>query len=249
MAIRNREQFQKVVDGVARELATSIHRPDASFVRTPLMYPSGATVVVKVDGGPDKYFVSDYGLGYEESEMMGAAGIFSRYARTVADQAGVGFDQHSFFVIEVSADQLVGAVATIANCSQEAVTISYYKFLERKTAAESVNLYEKLVGIFPRGSVAKNADIFGASHTPYNVAAIVKLERTIAVFDTAVPHHTSVSSVVMKFHDLARLEQPPKRIAVVRKKGPFKTYLGVLTQAGNVIETDVPDETYRKLAA
>lgn len=213
------------------------------------MYPSGGMVLVKIEGGPENYFVSDYGMGYEESEMMGASGLFSRHAKAIADQAGVGFDQHSFFVIEVPKDRLVGAVATIANCSQEAVTIAYYKLLEQKAKAESVNLFERLVKIFPQNSVSKDVQIFGSSQTPHTVDAIVKLEKSVAVFDVAVPFPTSISSVVMKFHDIARLEKPPQRIVVVRKKEPFKTYLGVLSQAGSVIETSVSDDIYRKVAA
>lgn len=249
MAHRNTEHFQAVVDAVARELASTIHRGDASFIRTPLLYPSGSTVVIKIDGGPETYFVSDYGMGQDEAEQMGFSNIFSRLARSVAEQAGVGFDQHSFFVIEVPKDQLVGAVSTIANCSQEAVTVAYYKSLEKKAAAESVNLYDKLVRIFPQNAVSKDAEIVGSSQTPYSVDAIVKIGSSMTVFDIAVPFHASVSSVFMKYQDLARLDLPPKRVIVVRKKEPFKTYLGVLSQAGNVIETNVPDSTYQRLAA
>jgi hypothetical protein len=70
-----------------------------------------------------------------------------------------------------------------------------------------------------------------------------------AIFEPVSKYHTSVFAVTTKFHDIALNDNPPNRIAVVKKKVEMDTYLAILSQAGSVIETDGPDESYRKILA
>lgn len=87
-------------------------------VATDADYPNGTSVVVRVLDGYPNFLVSDMGLGYEEAEMMGASSIYMRNARSIAEAAGVRFDNQAFFVLEASREQLAGAIVTIANRSQ-----------------------------------------------------------------------------------------------------------------------------------
>lgn len=247
-AFQATNEFTRLVDSVAAQLATTAHRSDGSYVSTPLLYPSGASVVVRVSPDAGKaYFVSDFGAGYMEADLMGATPTYTRHARSIAEHAGVSFDQHAFFAVHVSEDRLPGAVATIANCSLEAVALTAFKLSERRALEDSNLLYERLVSIFDRKRVEKDADILGASQTPWRVAAIVKGAGRPTIFEAVTKNHISVVNAATKLNDIARLEFPPHRVAVVRGKKQFGTYLGILSQAADVVDIGVPDETYRKL--
>lgn len=131
--IRNdSDAFRKAVDEVARNLVTTEHRNGTSFIRVPLTFPSGSGMVVRVmDAYPD-FFVTDFGNGYEEAEMMGGSSIYARYAPHVASRAGIGFEQHSFFVLKATQEQLAGAIVTVANCALESVIHTTFKLQERR---------------------------------------------------------------------------------------------------------------------
>ena len=50
------------------------------------------------------------------------------------------------------------------------------------------------------------------------------------------------------FHDIALLERPPARIAVVRRKDAFGDLLPVVAQAAKVVQEDASDATFERLA-
>jgi hypothetical protein len=241
-------RFRSTIEAVVMELVHAEFRGGNVFIRTPVLYPSGATVVVRVDDAGKTFFVTDMGAGYQEADMMGASLIYARHARAIAESAGIRFDNEAFFVIEASREQLPGAIATVANCSQEAVGLAAYKLSERRASDVAELLYDRLVRIFTLPKVAKNASIIGASNTEYNVAALVTLDKRPAVFEAVANHPASIVFANSKFHDFALLERPPVSIAVVRKKKELGTYHNLLAQVAHVIETDVSDERISKIA-
>jgi hypothetical protein len=91
------EKFDILIDNVAREIVGTEHGVGGSFIRMPLLYPSGSTVVVRVEHTIDRYFVSDWGLGHEESELYAAGHFYRRQAKSIAERAGIGFDNQAFF--------------------------------------------------------------------------------------------------------------------------------------------------------
>ncbi len=242
--------FKRMIGGIAQQLVHAEHGVGNSVIRLPLLYPSGANVVVRVEGAEDRYFVSDSGFGYHEADLMGATLIYARHGKSIADNAGVRFDNQAFFVIEASRDQLPGAVVTIANCSQEAATLSAYKLAERKSVDEGDALYERLITVFPRQDVVKHAEIIGSSETKWPVAALVTVPSFSqkSIFEPVTKFHASVVNAAAKFHDISRLENAPARIVVIRKKAEFGPWLGLLSQAASVIDAEVPNATLRKLA-
>ncbi|MGD0187013.1 MAG: hypothetical protein ABSC25_17425 [Roseiarcus sp.] len=123
MEAETKESFRKLIEDVGRQLVTIDHGAAGSFVKLPLLYPSGANVVVRVEGGADRFFVSDAGFGYQEADMMGASLIYCRHGHAIAASAGIKFDNQSFFLIEASRDQIPGAVVTVGNCSLEATAL------------------------------------------------------------------------------------------------------------------------------
>jgi hypothetical protein len=214
------------------------------------MYPSGSMAVVRVDvQGPDRHFVTDMGSGYLEAEMMGTSLIYARNAAPIAEHAGIRFDHHSFSIVGVSRDQLAGAIIVVANASHQAVALTAYKQSERKIAEDEERLYERLVKVFTQPRVSRHAAMVGASNTSWRVSNVVQLGNKTTVFEPVSRHPNSITTATAKFHDFARLDHPPNRVAVVESKEALGTYLGVLAQAANVITRDVPDKTLERLAA
>jgi hypothetical protein len=243
-------KFSELIENVAQQIVATVHDHKGSFIRTPLLYPGGATVVVRIEPGDNKYLVSDWGLGYQEADLVGASLLYPRHARAIAENAGVRFDNQAFFILEATRDQLAGAVVTIANCSQEATMRAADALAEKTFEDSKERLYERLVAVFKKPAVSKNAQIVGSSSTKWSVAAFVRIshgERG-SIFEPVTKHHSSVAHAAMKFHDIALLENAPRRIAVVNKKVDFGTYLGVLSQSANVVDEDISNEALIQLS-
>ncbi|WP_299720065.1 hypothetical protein [uncultured Tateyamaria sp.] len=238
------EGFQDVVRSAAAQLVSCDLIAGAHYVRTPLMYASGGYVVVRVESAGGDYLVSDFGAGHEEASLMGGSRIYMKVARDVAEANGVGFDNYSLFVLKVSREQLPGAIATIANSSQEAVNITSLKVSEAKARDNNSLLYDRLAGVFGRDSIAKDAHIVGASNTEWHVASLVTIQRRQVVFEAVSKHPNSVVHAAAKFGDIARINRAPGRVAVVNSKKALGTYLGVLSHNASVIERQVDDRVY-----
>ena len=241
-------QFQALIEDVAQKIVATSHDRDGSFITTPLLYPSGSTVVVRVYGTGPRYFIIDLGVGHDEAEMMGAEGIYMRHARSIAQAAGARFDNQAFFVLEATEPQLPGAVVTVANCSQEAVNFTLYRQSEQREPASADLFIERLTKIFEQKIITIDADVIGASQTKWKVAALVRAAQRPTIFEPVNKHPTSIVYAATKFHDIARLEMAPDRVAIVNSRQDLGTYLGVLSQAADVIEDSSPDQTIRELA-
>jgi hypothetical protein len=239
-----------LMESVASQLVSIEHRSDGAFVSTALMYPSGSLAVVRVDVlGYDRHFVTDMGAGFLEAEMMGASLIYARCARPLAEDAGIHFDRHALSLVDVSRAQLPGAIINVANVSLQATARTAYKQSEKKIIEDAEILYDRLVKVFTVARVDRDVPIIGASNTSWHVANVVRIERKTTIFEPVSKHPNSVTTATAKFHDLARLDDPPNRVAVVSSKDSLGTYLAVLAQAADVITRDVPDKTFQRLAA
>ena len=126
--------LKTIADAVAHALVDTSVEGGSAFISTPLLYPRGSHVVVRMDGAGDRWFVSDDGYGHLEAEMMGGLTTFRRLAKPLADRAGVQFDERCFFVLEVERDALPGAVITISNVSKQAVERTAFAVEERRVA-------------------------------------------------------------------------------------------------------------------
>ncbi|MGH7073514.1 MAG: hypothetical protein ACREFD_04850 [Stellaceae bacterium] len=238
-------------DEIARNLAASKADMGSVFITTPLLYPSGSSVVVRIEGSRDKFFVTDFGAGYAESQMMNASHGYSMVANNLARGTGVRFDSRSFFVAEAMRNDLIPIVGATANLSQRAVIETAFQHEERRVDRERAILLERLDHAFGRQRVERDIEIRGASTVEWPVIArIVSCERRATVFDIAKRHKNSIASVVAKFHDLARLEIPPCRVVAVNSVIEMGNFVGLLSQAANVIELpNATDEVLLKLAA
>lgn len=257
MADFEESRFRELVDHVAREIVATEHHIGGSFIRTPLIYPSGALVVVRIQRGDNKYFVSDWGLGYQETDLYGAGSFYVRHAKPIAEKAGVGFDNQAFFIMEATREQLAGAVVTIGNCSQEAAIRAADALAEKTFEDSKERLYERLVSVFAREIgptkkvVSRNIKVIGHSSTEWAISTLVKLpgREKSTIFEPVTNHHNSIATAAMKFHDIALLgKSAPGRVAMVHRKKDFGTLLGVLSQSANVIDDDVADSTIVRLS-
>lgn len=243
------EVFRKLVDDVAQQIVATEHRTGGSFIRTPLLYPSGSNVVVRIEQGANRFFVSDFGLGFQEAELMGAGLMYARNANPIAEAAGVRFDNQAFFVLEASKEQLPGAAVTIANCSLEATMRAADALAEKTFEDSKARLYERLVKVFSPKVVTKNAEVVGASNQKWKMAAVVTLpESRSIVFEPVTKHPNSVASATMKFGDIALREGAPGRVAVIHKRAEFGPLLTVLSRSASIIEDDSPNERILQLA-
>ena len=243
------DDFRSLTEAVAKQLVSVEYVRGSSVVSVPLLYPSGAGAVVKISQHGDRYFVSDLGYGYQEAEMLGALKSYSTHARGLADHYGVSFDNQAFFVAESGRDSLKAVVTIIANCSVEAASIAALKAAERKYADDTDILYERLIRVFPREKVAKNVHFVGSSSHDWPISALVSSGAVPTIFEPVTNHHASVVNASAKFHDLARLETPPHRVAVVKKLAEMDSYLNLLAQSATVISYDADNNSLIRLAA
>jgi hypothetical protein len=247
VAVREGEVFQEVVKSAVAQLVAHECIAGASYVTTPLLYASGGYVVVRIEPSSEQFFVSDFGAGHEEAVLMNGEHTYRNVARAVAEANGVGFDNFSFFVLKVSRDQLPGAIAAIANCSQEAVNVTAMKVSERRQRDDNAILFERLASVFGNKSIARDAHVIGASNTEWHVSSLVTVEKKSIAFEAVSKHPTSIVHAAAKFSDIARISGAPSRVAVVANKKALGTYLGVLTHNASVVEHTSKDDVFRRL--
>lgn len=238
-------EFRATVDKVAQQLAVAEHRDGWSFIKTPLLYPGGTSVVIRVSDSHPEFVVSDFGLGNDEAEQMGALPNYASQARQVAKDAGIGFDTQAFFVVRATRDQLAGAIVTVANCSKDAVTLAWLKASQKRRADEVDALYQRLTAVF-HDRVARNVQVTGASEA-WDVAAVVRGAHRSTVFEPVSSQAGSVFKVHGKFSDIKRVTAPPRLVAVVHKKVEVP-HFGLLANVGDVIERDAPAASIASLA-
>ena len=240
-------KFQDVVQAAASRLVSCRGVGESSYVTTPLIYPSGSYIVVRVDRHGNDFFVTDFGMGFEEASECGAERTFRKISKSVAERIGVQFDGHTFFEVEVTEGQLSGAISAIANASLEAVTLTYMKTADQAHRDENAMLHDRLVSLFTAKFVARDVEILGGSNTKWHVSSLVSIEGTMTAFEAVSKHHISVVSTAAKFGDIARSDPAPARVAVVNSKQALGTWLGVLTPTASVVENTSPDSIIRRI--
>lgn len=245
--VRDSDRFQEVVRTAAAQLVSHEVIEGAHYITTPLMYASGGYVVVRVEQTSGDYFVSDFGAGREEAQLINGERIYAHVAKEIAAANGIGFDSYSFFVVQVSSDRLPGAIAAVANASQEAVNITALRVSETKHRDDNAVLYERLASVFGRNSVARDASVIGASNTEWHVTSLVSTGRKHVAFEAVSKHPNSVVHAAAKFSDIARMDLAPGRVAVVANKKALGTYLGVLSHNASVIERAAESRVYQRV--
>lgn len=239
----------ELAEQVARGLSKASVLDSRAFIRTAVLFPSGSAVVVAIEAeGGDRYRVSDLGQGDDEADLLGIAATYRNQAREVAELSGLVFDNGAFVLTRASAGQLVGATMAIANAANRALDRAMQRAEQRQHRTAADRLVDRLARLFTPAAVARDAEVRGASTHPWTFDALVQTDGRRAVFDVVTPHPASVAFATTKFHDLARLENAPVRIAVVHRKASLREFLTVVSQAAKVIEDEAGDRTYLRAA-
>lgn len=242
------QAFQKAVDAAVMELVQREHFADRSIIKMPLFFPTGTGVTVEIFPQGRTVIISDNGVAFYEVQSCGADEYFNRSARAIAREAGIEFDERAFSIRDVPWDQIAGAATVVAESAFLVSLACVRKLDERKDEEDVERLYERLVTIYTAERIAKRAPFKGDSQHEWRVDNIVQSNGHYAIFEHVRPQHNSVTSVAAKFHDIARLEKPPARVSVVESKKEMGDFLGVLSQASNVIEINAPNGVYSKAA-
>lgn len=242
------------LEQIAADIASGLTKADLmqgrAFIRTPVLLPSGSTVVVVIqDLGGGRYHLSDLGQGWEEAEQIGMVRTYQRQAEAVAVLSGIAFTGRAFVLTDASRRQLIGGTMTVANAVARAAERTVLRAEQRPQDGSVERLVSRLGHLFPNAQVAREVDIRGASEHAWHFAAVVTAEGRRAVFDIVTPHATSVAFASAKFHDIAALDTPPARAAVIRQKAAFGDLLSVIAQAANVVEHDAPDRSFKRAVA
>lgn len=233
-------------EAVARQIVGVENGPRRSVIWTPMAFPSGALVGVRLTNGGSTYSISDMAAGYEEARAIRAHRAFAHNAPLVAKSAGVGFSDRTFFLRDLTQNQLAGAVIALANSSHTAATLCSFK----QAALDAKEAEERLIARLGRlfGRVEAHKLIVGASGTEWDVDAVVSLGEQTVLFESVGASKQSIYATVAKYHDIARLPKAPTRIASVSDRRALGSMLGVLSQAATVIEDGTPDSTVLQFA-
>lgn len=214
----------------------------------PILYPDGSSVTVRIDPLAKGIRVSDNGFAYREIEALGAERSFAKTANNIVEEIGVFTDKKAVYV-EATAETLLRAIVDVASASWQIAAKVVKRVSEREEAEIEEQLTERLVSIFGFDHVNPDKKLTGASSNEWEVSAVVSLNSHVAAFQAVGDSPVSIYKTSTAFHDLGSLERPPILISVVRSKKALGARLGLLSQAGRVIEEQQPDDVFRRAVA
>lgn len=240
-------QLASVAKEIASSLAFAQERGGEQQIVTPLLYPGGARVVLRVQMTPDGYFLSDYGAGKREAELMGDLRIYTRVAKEQAARHGVNFDSDMIFDIEVPRAALVTACIAVANASKTAVDETAEALSQEKAERQKEKLWKKLHGAYPKEKIGENVVFDGHSDT-WTFDAIVEADRPI-LFQTVSSHANSANSAIVRFLDVRSLgAERTTRIAVPTTEQAVP-HESVLATTSRIVRITQPIDVFARLAA
>lgn len=233
------------------KLVTSRDSQEGTIVSLPSIYTSGAPVQVRVSIDGDQFFVNDMGLARNEAELMGAtARLFANQARDVANDYGILFDNHSFFAVHVSNEQLAAAIRVVGAASLKAVVATENKITEQNDSSERQEFVYQVEEAFGREKVSTDIEYSGSSTHSWRFAAKVDISTKTLLFDTVAQAPASIYSAHAKFSDIRYLERPPKGVIGIPSKNLLKPdYRNLLQQVANVVQMDAGVKVLKGLAA
>jgi len=152
---------------VAAGLASAEFWQGRAYIRTPVLLPTGSTVVVVLEeAGPGTWHLSDLGQGLELATDLGIERTWRQQAAALAAASGIAFERDTFFVQNLRRDQLTSAIAFIADAVAKSLDRARIAAADRRVNADIERLAIRLGRIFEPKNVKKNADLQGASTHP-----------------------------------------------------------------------------------
>lgn len=241
------QSFTECLDAAIRKLTTMEHFGAGSIVSMPVLYPSGASVVLEISQQAGAVFVSDRGGGYQEAEFIGAIRQYHREAERMAMEAGILFDGRDMFVSGVPIDRIDGAMTVVAAASAHAAGVVATKVAERRERYAKEAMFEKLEDVFGASSFERDFEFIGASNHKWRVDAFIAGYERQIVFNSVINKYNSATGTAAKFYDLGRLEMAPRRIAVVASLAGFSDWYGLVSGTSDaVLELASANDQYRR---
>jgi hypothetical protein len=107
------------LDEIASEISRGLANAEVfgcrAYIRTPILLPSGASVVVVVEQeGVDRFRITDLGQGHDEAETLGFGRIYRRQAEDIASLQGLTADQGALSLRDLGREELTGATMALA---------------------------------------------------------------------------------------------------------------------------------------
>ena len=165
MISKERPRLAEIAEEVADKLIAVHEYRDSAYLRLPVLYPSGSTVVLRLSrertmtAEPQRFTITDFAAGYDEADMMGTATVFIRHATEIAEREGISWVDHAIVADGLTKEQLFGAAIAVATCSRDAAVVAAERADEGKQTSERDILYRRLTSIFTPSQVHRDVEV------------------------------------------------------------------------------------------
>lgn len=238
--------MQSLVDEVAKELVITGVDHGEGLIALPQTYPGGASVVVRVRGHDNEFFVSDQGNGYMEAELLGGATVFARLAPQIAQFHGVEYDGSCFFTTRVTREWLANAVLFVGSASRKTVEQTAQKLGEERDH-DLTEVFRATVREFFGAQARFDYEMRGHSLKNWRFDAAIIRGGSPSLIELVSPSHVSINSAFVKFTDIARLDSPVHRTVMLTN--PDRTNQADKVLLGEAADVVVPFERTREAFA
>ncbi len=248
-SLRNTDQMRDLLDEVARSLVITDVENGLGMLALPQVYPGGDAVVVYIQASDREFLVHDRGAGMMAAEHLGGSATYTRLAPRLAAMHGVEFDGHMMFCARVDRQWLANTIIFVGTASRRAVEMTAERVAEEREQSVRQEFKDRVGLVFPK-KVAFDVEITGRSSRTRAFAALVNGPHGPALFDVVTPHHVSINGAIVKFQDVAQLEQSPKRVGVLSARAKTDSAdVSLLSQwTTSIVGLDASEEILRKAA-
>lgn len=245
--MHNQSDVDAAVRRAVQELASTRQWGSANFVSLPMFGPDGSPVTVRVTGDTAGFRVDDAGLTYRDLKRLGLERGFSKAGSRIGERLEVTVADQMVSTA-ASADDLARAISDVGLTTWQILEHVYSRLGDVDEDELEEGLRERLAQL-PNARLDESKAIAGGSTTVWQVSAIVHFGGRDAVFQAVGDHAQSIYRASAAFHDLAQLPDPPRLVSVVKSKAALGPRLGILSQAGRVIEQGQDNAVYMRAAA
>jgi hypothetical protein len=246
--LKNVEAQLRIAEDVARGLAEATIDGTDVLIRTPIAFPSGRMVGVKLLGGPSVFTITDAGATMREAEMLGATDICRREARKVATEYDLKFNEWELFEAEAPLDRLVGAAVIVANAAALTMIRTSDRFAERFELRRREALAVRLQRIFGEKKVREDVEVAGAAKRWHFDAEVALPSGRAGLFSVVTPAPVSVIFTYSKMDDVSRIENAPFLGAVLEGKFTPDDKALLKRAARRVFKASDSDDVFRMAA-
>jgi hypothetical protein len=177
---------------------------DRLIVPTFATYPSNSLVQAYVEGGRDRFVVSDGGGALKVVLGMGSASrtvhkLLSSFAKGTSVKVN---SSGWIFLGGVTLKNLTSAISIVAEASREAAVL-LLKHFNPKPAIDFRRDIEALLDIRFHDSVQKKGHLTGASNKLHSFDYLVRVnDNTLLALDAVVPDPSSINAAVVSHMDV-----------------------------------------------